>query len=265
MNPIFAAVASDPGRVRSRNEDAVCWDPQLRCAIVLDGMGGHAGGSEASRVGLEAAIAALREEATGSAALRAAHLAIVACAEEHPEWKGMGATGVLARIGDDVVDVAWVGDSRAYLFRGGALSPLTRDHSFVESLVVRGDLTREEARRHPQRNVVTRSLGIGDPEPAAARVRLQPGDAVLLCSDGLTDELPDEQIAEFLAAGGTLRRRVDQLVERANAAGGRDNVTVALIEAPGDPSRSETLRAVALGTFAALVVGGLVWGLKTFL
>jgi protein phosphatase len=264
VNPVVAAVATDPGRVRSRNEDAVCWDPQLRCAVVLDGMGGHAGGSEASRVGLEAAIGALREQASGSAALRAAHLAIVACAEEHPEWKGMGATGVLARIGDDGVDVAWVGDSRAYLYRSGALSPLTRDHSFVESLVARGELTREEARRHPQRNVVTRSLGIGDAEPASARVRLQAGDAVLLCSDGLTDELPDEQIAELLAAGGTLRRRVDRLVARAKAAGGRDNVSVALVEAPGDPSRREVLRAVLLGAGAALVVGLLAWLLKDF-
>ena len=257
--PLIAAVVTDPGRVRARNEDAACWDPALRCALVLDGMGGHAGGSEASQVGIEAALRALREANDGAGALRSAHAAIVACAEVHPEWKGMGATGVLARLFDRDVEISWVGDSRGYLYRSGRLTLLTRDHSLVEALVQRGELDSEEARRHPQRNVVTRSLGIGDPVPGSVCVRVQPGDVLLLCSDGLSDELDDEQIATVMSRGGRLQERADALVSGAKAAGGRDNISVVLVELSAASVRGEALRAVLLGGSTALIVALLVW------
>lgn len=255
----MAAVVTDPGRVRARNEDAVCWDQALGCGLLLDGMGGHAGGSEASRVGLEAALRALRESNDGAGALLSAHAAIVACAEVHPEWKGMGATGVLARVLEGEVEISWVGDSRGYLFRSGRLIQLTRDHSVVETLLQRGELSPEEARRHPQRNVVTRSLGVGDPVPGSVRTRLQPGDVLLLCSDGLTDELDDKEIARLLSHGGRLAERADALVSGAKAAGGRDNVSVVLVEFAGSSARGEAFRAALLGGGAALVLAFLLW------
>src|SRR5205807_2819087 len=141
----------------------------------------------------------------------------------------MGTTLTVAYLDDSELSIAHVGDSRAYLFRDGSLKRLTQDHSLVDELVRRGKLTEEQAAEHPQRSIITRALG---PEPTVEvdtfTYSMRPGDVLLLCSDGLTSMVPEQRIAEILAGGDGMKPLADQLIDEANAAGGRDNITVVL-------------------------------------
>ena len=159
-------------------------------------------------------------------------------AAEDPDKAGMGTTLTTALLADDRLDVVHVGDSRAYLWRDGELRQLTEDHSVVAELVRRGSLSAEDAENHPHRNVITRALG-AEPEVVADTVSepLRDGDVVLLCSDGLSSYVPERDIAAALAAAGSLREAAAALVERANAAGGTDNVTVVLARAGLAPAQ----------------------------
>ena len=218
--------------MRRHNEDRSLARPAV--LAVADGMGGALAGEVAAQVAVEA-VAGLSAPVTAEdvrRALQVANRAIRRMAAEDPDKAGMGTTLTTALLADDRLDVVHVGDSRAYLWRDGELRQLTEDHSVVAELVRRGSLSAEDAESHPHRNVITRALG-AEPEVVADTVSepLRDGDVVLLCSDGLSSYVPERDIAAALAAAGSLREAAAALVERANAAGGTDNVTVVLARA----------------------------------
>ncbi len=230
---------SHPGQVRGENEDCIATRPELGLAILADGMGGHQAGEVASRMAIDiiadnvAGALAQEDDARGSiaAAIQAANSAIHEAAKTHSEYRGMGSTVVVAVFRGDRLYVGHVGDSRLYRFRHGALEQLTKDHSVVQELVNRGLFTPEEARQSLAKNLVTRALGV-DPtiETETNETAVQPGDVYLLCSDGLTDVVSDEQIAELLrAAPSDVEGVARRLIERANANGGPDNISVIVV------------------------------------
>ena len=259
---VSAGVRSDVGRVRRRNEDAyLVQDPVY---AVADGMGGHRGGDVASTMSLEALEAADiagRGAPALTAAIRTANRAVLERGEADRELSGMGTTITAVLVQGDRAHLAHVGDSRAYLFRDGALRQLTEDHTMVQEMVRRGQLTPAQADNHPQRSIITRALGAeGDLDVDELAVDLRPGDRLLLCSDGLSGMVPDAAIAGALAEAADPQAACDRLVEMANEAGGDDNITAVVIEAgrggppvggrvlptPGPgPDRSDGLAPVA--------------------
>lgn len=229
--------ATDVGRIRTLNEDSLLAVPGL--FVVADGMGGHAAGEVASRLAVEE-FARLAEQAPVRAedltqTVRLANEHILSAGAERGDQLGMGTTltgvGVVGAEQGEQLAVFNVGDSRVYRFTGGRLEQLTVDHSAVQELVDAGRLSAQDARSHPRRNVVTRSLG-SDPGPAPDLWLVPPaaGDRYLVCSDGLTGELEDPAIAELLATNPDPQAAADQLVVGALAAGGNDNVTVVVLD-----------------------------------
>ena len=247
------AALSHPGLRRSVNEDTWAARPDLGFFIVADGMGGHAAGEIASRLAADVIEAFVIQTASADrhqtwpfpyepsvslnanrlkAAFRLANRGIAARAAEAADLRGMATTACALLTDDGSVSVAHVGDSRVYLYRGGVLQQVTRDHSWVEEQVRAGVMSATAAREHPWRNVVTRALAGGeDPEVDVVDLALQPGDRLLLCSDGLSGTVPHDELARHLATGGDLARLCEGLVEAANAAGGPDNITVLVLHA----------------------------------
>ncbi len=223
-----AAAQSDVGRLRQSNEDAllVC-DPVF---AVADGMGGARAGEVASAM----AVAALHGVRSGTEGLTAAitdvNGRIHAAARTDAALTGMGTTVTAAIVDGDTLVFGHVGDSRAYVLRGGQLSQITDDHSLVGELIRRGALTAAEAERHPQRSVITRALG-AEPhvDVDVVRLRPQPGDVILLCSDGLTGMVPDPEIERIVWGSATLAEAAQRLIDAANAAGGEDNISAVLL------------------------------------
>ena len=252
---VMWAAATDPGVRRPVNEDAYCARPDLGLFIVADGMGGHAAGEVASRLAvevIEAFVASRADDpgatcltddseadtglASGPGLLRAAFVAanqrLAAAIARDSGLRGMATTAAAVRVeqGRDPV-VAHIGDSRVYVLRGGHLERLTEDHSWVEEQVRAGVLDATAARRHPWRSVVTRALnGAEDPKVDAFTVRLEAGDRVLVCTDGLSSVVADETIAHVLGGGADLAGICRQLVDLANAEGGPDNITAIVLE-----------------------------------
>src|SRR5919197_1596480 len=211
------------------NEDS--YFAQSPVFAVADGMGGAQSGEVASRLAAESFDAVQRGEESPAAYLRAiaktANARIHRLAESDTSRSGMGTTLTAALVEGDEVGFAHVGDSRAYLFRDGELKLLTSDHSLVEELRRQGRLTDEQAEDHPQRSIITRALGPErDVVVDTMTYRARPGDVYLLCSDGLTTMVREERIAEVLATSDDLDEAVSKLVDEANEAGGRDNITV---------------------------------------
>jgi len=234
------AAATDPGRVRGHNEDNLWPRPEGAgaaageaeapfLAMVADGMGGHVAGEVASRLAAEAAL-----EAEGDPVERVltANAAVVRRALDQPRLAGMGTTMTLAVFSPDEVEMGHIGDSRAYLFRDGTLTQLTRDHSLMADMIASGELTPEQAAVHPFRSVITRALGM-ESHVVVDRVThdLQLGDRVLLCSDGLTTMLADAQVAALLA-GVDATTAAAALIAAANDAGGYDNISVVVVDLP---------------------------------
>jgi protein phosphatase len=220
---------SDAGRVRPRNEDRFAFTPAapdgaLLC-VVADGMGGHAAGDLAATLAVEQLQAAVQRGAGLRAAIASANAAIYARAAAEPARRGMGTTIACALLGDGRARYAHCGDSRLYLVRRGAAHQLTADHSWVAEEVRAGRLSPEEARRSRARHLVTRALGVS-PEVTAdeGSCALSPGDAIVLCSDGVSGPVEDAEIAAACAQPAD--RACAQLVELANARGGEDNATV---------------------------------------
>jgi protein phosphatase len=211
--------------------------------VVADGMGGHAGGEHASALAVDAVEAFVLETfkwfskckgreqdqilADFQSAVGQANARVLAEGHEHPDLRGMGTTLTLAYSLNDTLFVAHAGDSRCYLFRRGQLHQITRDHTLVEDMVRRGGLSPEDASKHRLRHVVTNAIGGDSPdlEVELHKVQLEPGDAILLCSDGLTEMMPDRQIAEILGTTSDAEYACEQLVARANDKGGKDNIT----------------------------------------
>jgi protein phosphatase len=231
------AAATDTGVVRDSNQDAIFADDLL--ALVADGMGGHAAGEVAAAITVELVRDDFHKRPTVEGlymAIEAANRAILADARDHTDRFGMGTTVIavgLTRDNDGVVSPTLfnVGDSRAYQVRDGALRLLSEDHSVAEEWVRMGRLTPAEAKVHPRRHQLTRALGIDEMlEIDVISLNALPGDRILLCSDGLSNELTEEQLASLASSPTPLRESVNQLVAGANQAGGHDNISVILLE-----------------------------------
>ncbi len=232
-----AAARSDVGLKRRANEDCYALAADLGLYLVADGMGGHTAGQVASELASEGAVRALRtlEDATASLAeklryaVAAANREIFSTSQEKPELTGMGTTLVALLVGGERIALAHVGDSRAYLVRGGKIRQLTDDHSLVAELVRRREITEHAARGHPHRHVLTRALGVRRTvEPDLAELTPALGDTFVLCSDGLTGHVADPEIAEVVAREEDLDAACERLISLANSRGGEDNITVLL-------------------------------------
>jgi protein phosphatase len=231
LRAIEFACQSHTGLQRRANEDSAYASPPL--FVVADGMGGAQAGEVASQIAIEAFEQGL--DGTGSPEERLAQRIQEANRQiyEHSRTEsgreGMGTTLTAALLADSELAIGHVGDSRAYMFRDGELSRLTRDHSLVDELVRRGELTEAEAAEHPQRSIITRALG-PEPEvtPDTSTYPVRDGDVLLLCSDGLTSMISEDTITEVLRSTSSLDEAARGLIEQANEAGGRDNITVVL-------------------------------------
>jgi PPM family protein phosphatase len=222
---------TDTGRQRRDNEDNALVRAPL--FVVADGMGGAQAGEVASALAVAEFQQDLPDDGSPeerlAARIRSANRRIYELSRTEHEHAGMGTTLTAVYLADDYLAVAHVGDSRAYIFRDRALIRLTQDHSLVEELVRQGKLTEEQAAEHPQRSIITRALGIeNDVEVDTWSYPMRAGDIVLLCSDGLTSMISEEQITGILTAESSLDLAGDRLIAAANDAGGRDNITVVL-------------------------------------
>jgi protein phosphatase len=242
-----AAGLTDQGQVRKNNEDAVWVDPELGLLIVADGMGGHQSGEVASGM----AITAIHENYKSLAAadnpgetadkklsaatnrlafcVKIANQMIFEAGKKIQKDKGMGTTCTAALIADGIVSLAHVGDSRAYLVRKGEMQQITNDHSLVMDQVRQGVMTKEEAAQSNMQNILTRALGTQpEVEVDMDEHPLFPGDRVLLCSDGLFKDMSEDDIQATMSGEADPRSLVHTLVQKANEAGGRDNITAAV-------------------------------------
>ena len=248
---IHYAAASDPGRVRKNNEDAFLADPGLGIFAVADGMGGHAAGEVASRMALDTlrgAIARARQNAESAFSpsqtavlsfpsnllingIRLANEKVYQSSQEKEQYKGMGTTVVAVYFTDSESVVAHVGDRRLYRSRGQRIEQVTEDHSVVWEQFKQGVISKEALSSSPMKNIITRALGMQPTVDVAVReLSLQKGDLFLLCSDGLTDLLRDEELALAVSgASGDLDQACGSLISLANERGGKDNITVLLI------------------------------------
>lgn len=221
------------GLRRQLNEDTYYGDASLGLWLVADGMGGHDYGEVASAIARDSVIREVRDGTPLTQAIRIAGEDILRNPRGRLDALPMGTTIVAARVQGSRLEVSWVGDSRAYLWSGGRLIQLSHDHSHVQDLISQGALGAEEARRHPQRKVVTQALGVTDPahmDIEQLSVAFTSGMQLLLCSDGLTEEVDDAGIADILARPGlTAQESADTLVAAALDNGGSDNITVLVL------------------------------------
>lgn len=239
MSDAFFSSATDVGLFRDNNEDAIVCNGQLNLFLVADGMGGHEAGEVASAIAGEVVVKAIGAGETLSEAIQQSHRAILHAAETGQGHKGMGSTIVALLSHGSHYQIAWVGDSRAYLWHnqpdGKTLQQLTVDHSYVQMLYQHGAITAAEMARHPEKNIITQCLGSTD----LARVEVdevsgqwRKNDWILLCSDGLTDAVNDQLLCDVLSLHHTPQAAVDALVKTALDQGGRDNISVVLVAKP---------------------------------
>jgi protein phosphatase len=248
---------TDPGNRAGANQDSIGWDEARALAFVADGLGGHASGQVASGIVKQTLLELVGTIDLKSAALRA-HAAVLAAAEKDEALRGMASTLVAVRIERRVAEIVWVGDSRAYLWRDGAIRRLSRDHSVVEELRDLAGLTEAQVRSHPQRNEVTRVLGAGEPAPGDAQLPLQRHDWILLCSDGLSGELEDAEIAAILGAAPSPSEASTRLIAAALAKGGHDNVSAVILQYDGPSKRVFKFKLTEAQISWLAVLGGVV-------
>ncbi|CAK7009865.1 Stp1/IreP family PP2C-type Ser/Thr phosphatase [Eggerthella lenta] len=265
---------TDIGCLRDHNEDSLVVTPPL--FAVADGMGGHAAGEVASEIAVRVLSELAPEHPDGEAlgrAIEEANRAVIQAAREGRGRQGMGTTMTAAMLEGERLVIAQVGDSRAYLLHQGKLQQLTRDHSLMADMIEAGQLTPEEARTHPQRSVITRALGSdAHLHPDIYEINVETGDRLLICSDGLSGMIFDDQIENTLRRVQDPQRCASQLVNEAIAAGGHDNVTVIVADVTGyaEVRRKKLARktklsiALVLVLFAAIIAGA-AWGTQTYL
>ncbi|MEW6369163.1 MAG: Stp1/IreP family PP2C-type Ser/Thr phosphatase [Acidobacteriota bacterium] len=241
---------TDVGRKRKGNEDSFIANEPLGLFVVADGMGGHAAGEVASRTAVECVEEFIRltsddreitwpfefdESLSAEAnrlriAIRLANRKVIKMPEEHHEYQGMATTVVAVLFAGEALHVAHVGDSRLYRVRGGAITQLTNDHSWVNEQVLSGLISASQAKNHPLRNVVTRAVGSRwDLDVDILTEHAEDGDVFLLCSDGLSSMLDDEEMLKLVLANPTAAEACDKLIQGANEAGGEDNITAIVI------------------------------------
>lgn len=258
-NKISTALLTDAGRVRNNNEDAIAESSDLGLLVLADGMGGYNAGEIASGIATSTVLATAQREwkdlehgvidaETGYSvealmlkrAVETAHAAIFAASQSQPQCAGMGTTVVACLLHQDLLSIAYVGDSRLYRFREGQLTQITRDHSLLEELIARGHYTREEAMNLVRKNIVTRALGVEDVITVdLIEDTLEVGDILLLCSDGLNDMVSDAVIASTIGKHtANVERAAKELVRLALENGGKDNVSVALARVDASLMRS---------------------------
>jgi protein phosphatase len=252
MPVLSSAVLSHPGLRREANEDAVCARPDLGLYLVADGMGGHAAGEVASRLAAQAIETFIHDTRNAdsnttwpfpydtaltldgnrlTAAFRLANRRLAAAMQDDEHLRGMATTAAAVLVNKGTPVVAHVGDSRVYRWRDGDLTQITQDHSWVNEQVRAGVLSEADARRHPWRHVVTRALSGGDdPGVEVQALDLQPGDRLLICSDGLSGVVPADRMAAIVGRPAPLEETCRDLVDAANQAGGPDNITVAMLQ-----------------------------------
>ena len=243
-----SASGTHVGLVREHNEDSLLARPDLGLWAVADGMGGYLGGEIASCIVVDELARRVESGESLSEAITATHPAVQEAAENGRGHHGMGSTVVGLKISGSHYQVAWVGDSRAYLIGKHGLRQITRDHSFVQQLLDAGAITDAEVATHPDRSVVTQAIGTDGVAQIKVDIidgQFHKGDQILLCSDGLTSEVSDQAISDLLQAPGDLAAKIEALIAAALENGGGDNVTIVLVEAPDDspehPSRGSTV------------------------
>ena len=245
--------ALDTGRARSNNEDSVAVDEAHGLAVLADGMGGYNAGEVASQMATSFISAEMgrwlevaADKATDVELRRAmdicvenANRAIYDAANADPQYAGMGTTLVVAHVRGNELRIGHVGDSRAYRWRGNALEQITRDHSLLQEQIDAGLITPEQAAYSANKNLVTRAVGVEDNVQLETHLHeLHAGDVVLMCSDGLTDMLPDSVLARLLQSHDALPAVGQAMIAAANEAGGKDNISLILIRVVGSPSGS---------------------------
>jgi protein phosphatase len=243
---LFAAV--DPGRARSNNEDSVAIDASVSLAVLADGMGGYNAGEVASNMAttfIRAELGRWLREASSQASdaevrramdicVDNANRAIFNAANANPQYAGMGTTLVVAVFREGRLMLGHVGDSRCYRLRAGRLQQITRDHSLLQEQIDAGLITPEQAAFSVNKNLVTRAVGVEDTVLLETHQHeTQPDDLYLLCSDGLSDMLADAAIGQLLMAHESLEQASQALIDAANDAGGKDNISVILVRASG--------------------------------
>ena len=249
-----AAATTDVGMCRGANEDRYGLAPELGLFLVADGMGGHCAGQIASKLAAQSVVEVVRGLENSAVSLteklrqavEIANRRIYFAAEAKREWAGMGTTLVAILATEGRVALAHVGDSRAYLIRRGRIRCLTDDHSLVGELVRCNEIDEATARRHPHRHVLTRAVGVRRAvQPDLAELTPLAGDLFLMCSDGLTNQVEDAEIAEYASEGATPQVVCDALVAAANERGGEDNITALLVryEASAEHSIRRTTTA----------------------
>ena len=231
---------TDTGIVRTANQDNYFVDDEFgRFFIVADGMGGHAGGQEASRIATEVIYAyfqkhwdsSLSSEVLLKEAVEQANLGIIKDQQLHPERGDMGTTVVVLIFRDEQPWCVHVGDSRLYRLRSSSLEQITDDHTWVGMALKKGEINAEQAKLHPWRHVLSQCLGREDLQHIdIQQFEVQPGDRILICSDGLTEEVTDEKIETILTSRKSCRETAQELIDGAKAAGGSDNITVVIVE-----------------------------------
>lgn len=236
MNPektVSYAARTDVGKVREHNEDCFSVDAALGLFVVADGMGGHASGEIASQIAVDTIIDQVRQGSNLIQAIEKAHLDILKGVEHGTGKKGMGTTVVAVQMSENNYTLAWVGDSRAYEWHEG-IKQISKDHSMVQMLIDSGKITKAEAREHPRKNIIYQNLGAAETHDLQVSVKqglLYKNHKIILCSDGLSDEVEDDQISEIIAAADNDEDAVERLLAAAIYNGGKDNVTAIVISA----------------------------------
>lgn len=278
VSPLEYSATTHPGLLRDNNEDTYLCLPEAGLWLVADGMGGHEAGEVASAIVRDTVSQKIKTNPNAElgSSIQAAHKAILHSAASGIGAIGMGSTVVALQSRDKYFQIAWVGDSRAYLWtpdrKGGRLERLSTDHSYVQMLVEKGVITPEEADGHPEKNIITQCLGMQELDQVAVDLvqgQWQQNQWILLCSDGLTDEMNDKNIAQILSDADNSLTAVDQLLHAALTNGGHDNITLQIIESPVKPhpfwlSAKQWIPRISGNTFIDLGIFGATLVLLTY-
>jgi len=244
------AARTDVGKIREHNEDCYCVNQALGLYVVADGMGGHASGEVASEIAVTVIEQQIEQGNSLVEAIEVAHLAIVRGVKTGVGKAGMGTTVVAVQLRDNAYTLAWVGDSRAYLWHDG-LSQMSKDHSLVQMLLDSKQITKAEARVHPRKNIIYQNLGAIDvdrPQVSTKQGALYKGQKIILCSDGLSDEVDEDQMKKIIVQAENDDEIVEQLVAAAIDSGGSDNVTVIVLSAADDALEQPVLDSLHTAT-----------------
>jgi protein phosphatase len=231
---------TDKGLVRKENEDAFCIEKDLGLLAIADGMGGHASGEVASKMAIEILKESLKKEEEPlpgrlRSVVKLANRTIYEAAQSQSQLNGMGTTLTALQLDGNRLSIAHVGDSRAYLIRGGVIEQITDDHTIVSEQVARGTMTREEAARSDMRNILSRALGIGpEVDVDVEELVVSEGDHIVLCSDGLSELVSEDEILLEIESSSRPEIVCDEFVDLANQRGGEDNITVIVAHLRGE-------------------------------